>query len=454
MALSLDTETVAEGDRTATSDPEVQATSPLAEEHREALADVAPNEPPAPDPTPAKSARAARKKPTRRKTAAKTKATSSGRATRRAGGTRPFPASSFEDALSLAESIQRFGGGQPVRRLTLFDELGRSPDSSASREMIYASSKYGLTKGSHQAEWLELTPEGDTATKPELSERERTRARFALAIERFEPFKALYERYVNNKLPAVSVMRDHVAATSKLDDASASAAVETFIVNAKYVGVLKPIAGVERLLSLEHALDLLPGRSVLPPDDSGTDVTIRRGPTGQPAARDTDWDHTCFYVTPIGDEDSEARRHADVFLANIVEPAIESLGRGFTVVRADHIDRPGMITAQVIEHVFRSALVVADLSFHNPNVFYELALRHASGKPTVLISRTADPLPFDVAEFRTVQLDTSDIWSFVPQMETWRAEISRQARRALEHPDGGAGNPLATFFPSYRDHLR
>lgn len=378
-------------------------------------------------------------------------AKNTGQRTRR--GTRAFPASSFEDALPLSDAIQRFGSGQRIRRLTLFDELGRSPDSSASRDLIYASSRYGLTKGSHQAEWLELTAEGNAATKPDLSERERARARYALAIDRFGPFKELYERYVGNKLPAASVMRDHLVDAASLDPEYASEAVETFVVNAKFVGVLKPVAGVERLLPLDHALDELPGRSQASAEPE-VDGPARRAATGRPATPDVDWQHTCFYITPIGSDDTEQRRHADVFLSSIVEPAVESLDRGLKVVRADHIEHPGLITAQVIEHVFRSALVVADLSFHNPNVFYELALRHASGKPTVLISRTADELPFDIADVRTVQLDTSDIWSFVPQMETWRTEIARQARRALDDGDGGGTNPLTAFFPNHREFLQ
>jgi hypothetical protein len=463
--LTSDTEALVVDDQMRPAEGHGITTNNVNDDHEEAgtLADVQEREQVSAAPTGAKPMRSSAKKASRRKPATKPKLKAKAGSKAKVGpttpvrkgrGTRPFPASSFEDALLLAESIQKFGGGQPIRRLTLFHELGRSPDSSASRDLIYASSKYGLTKGTHTSEWLELTLEGATATSPELSERERTRARFSLAIERFAPFKALYDRYVGNKLPTAAVMRDHVADAPALDPESASEAVETFIVNAKYVGVLKPIAGVERLLPLEHALDELPGRTVLPPEEGGLEVTVRRGPSGHPAAHDTDWNHTCFYITPIGADDSDARRHADVFLASIVEPAIESLGRDFTVVRADHIDRPGIITAQVIEHVFRSGLVVADLSFHNPNVFYELALRHASGRPTVLISRAVDPLPFDVSDFRTVQLDTTDIWSFVPQMETWRAEITRQARRALDDPDGGAGNPLATFFPSYREHLR
>lgn len=138
------------------------------------------------------------------------------------------------------------------------------------------------------------------------------------------------------------------------------------------------------------------------------------------------------------------REHADVFLGHLVEPAVEALGMGLRVVRADHIENPGLISAQVIQHLLHSRLVVADLSFHNPNVFYELAIRHATGKPTVLLCRTDDKLPFDISDVRTIRIDMTGIHSFVTQMETWRAELTNMARRAIEDPTGSA-NPLTAF---------
>jgi hypothetical protein len=126
---------------------------------------------------------------------------------------------------------------------------------------------------------------------------------------------------------------------------------------------------------------------------------------------------------------------------------------GLTVIRADQIDKPGMITTQVIEHVTHAKLVVADLSFHNPNVFYELALRHATGKPTIHLIRAEDDIPFDLDQFRTIKIDTSDLYAFVPAMETYKAEISTQARRALEEADTAAG-PLSVFYPGFWDALK
>ena len=95
---------------------------------------------------------------------------------------------------------------------------------------------------------------------------------------------------------------------------------------------------------------------------------------------------------------------------------------------------------------------MADLSFHNPNVFYEVALRHATGRPTIHLIRSTDRIPFDIDQFRTIRIDTSDLYSFVPQIETYRAEIATHARRALDEK-AEAVNPLFVFYPELRTVL-
>lgn len=121
---------------------------------------------------------------------------------------RPFPASSFEEALELASAIHKFSSGRPIRRLTLFDQLGKSPESGPSRQLITNSAKYGLTKGSYKAEQIELTPDGAVASDADAPPRERARAQIKLAILEIPVFKALYERFVGNKLPAKQVLID------------------------------------------------------------------------------------------------------------------------------------------------------------------------------------------------------------------------------------------------------
>ena len=89
----------------------------------------------------------------------------------------------------------------------------------------------------------------------------------------------------------------------------------------------------------------------------------------------------CFVIAPIGDPESDTRKRSDQVLRHVIKPAATTCG--YTAIRADEIDKPGMITSQVIQHVVSDPLVVADLTERNPNVFYELAIRHALRKPLV-----------------------------------------------------------------------
>ena len=309
------------------------------------------------------------------------------------GVKRNFPSLNFEEALALPLAIQQFASGQKVRRLTLFENLGKAPDSGPSRQLVTNSAKYGLTKGSYVAEHLELTPDGRTATNPDVPKRDQRAARFRLAIENIAPFKSLYERFKGNKLPAQAVLRDALLDSGYSEDES-NAAIDLFLVNAKFLQLLRTIGGAERLLPIEHIIEELPAAS-----DSqhrpALSPTVGSGPTAPGSASTSEWSKVCFYISPIGALDSEHRMHSDLFLGSIIEPAMEELG--LNVIRADQIGKPGMITSQVLEHVLKSRLVIADLSFHNPNVFYELSLRHVSRLPTVQVIREADPLPFDLA---------------------------------------------------------
>jgi hypothetical protein len=379
------------------------------------------------------------------KKSSKTKEKTQGTRSRR---TVLFPAASFEESLTIANAIQKHAAGQKVRRLTLFDQMERSPDSSASRMLIVNSNKYGLTKGNYSAEYLEITTDGKLATSSDTATRDMLKARFKLAIEQVSSFKALYDAQKGNRLPANSVLEDFVKENG-IPDSDAKECVEIFIVNAKYLGILKPIAGAERIIPLEQALEELPTK---PLDDKleekGVPSDSAKDPIKSKATEATqDWGKTCFYISPIGEDETEHRNHADLFLGSIVEPALEEFK--LSVIRADKIGKAGMITAQILEYILKSKLVIADLSYHNPNVFYELSLRHACRLPTVQIIRKSDKIPFDLDQFRTIQIDTTNIFTMVPNLQTYKAEIATQVRMALKDPDS-VDNPISTYYPNLK----
>lgn len=350
----------------------------------------------------------------------------------------PFPTIPFQAALILPEAIQEHAAGQKVRRLTLFEKLGRSPDSSSSRMMITNSNRYGLTRGGYTAEFLELTELGTTATSPEVSETEKLRARFPLSIEGIEPFQYLYERNKGARLPSPEIMRDSLGELS-IDEKLLKVCVDTFLENAKFLGLLRTIAGAERLIPIEQVIEERGSgvgtaqkvEAVSPQIKSQAEVTGRRK-----------WEQTCFFIAPIGNEGEEKRKHSDMVLESLITRGLE--GEGFEVIRADRIADPGMISSQIIDYLLHSALVIADLSFHNPNVFYELAIRHMVGKPTVHLIRDGDQIPFDVKDFRTIVIDTNDKYDLVAKLDTYRAEIANHVRLAIAGAETGT-NPIRAF---------
>lgn len=123
---------------------------------------------------------------------------------------------------------------------------------------------------------------------------------------------------------------------------------------------------------------------------------------------------------------------------------------GLDVVRADDIATPGMITSSILEYLKKCRLVIADLSMLNPNVFYEIALRHSCRLPIVQIRRKDEKLPFDVGQVNTITIDNSTLYSFVPQIETFKAEVASLARAALNSPEN-VSNPITVFYPAFWD---
>ena len=367
---------------------------------------------------------------------------------------RKFPATTFEEALTLAKAIQDHAGGQKVRRLTLFEKLDQSPDSAETRRLITASNQYGLTKGSYMAEYLELTPLGAEASGDDVAPVKQIAARFELAIKKFEPFKALYERLKNNKLPAKEVMLDYVRELEIPEDQRGEC-VDTFVLNAKFLRLLRTISGSQRLVPIEQVIEEgLPAGSPSTSGEPTSDSTLPAAVLESVEEGEEDFSKICFYITPIGDPGSEQRRHSDFMMEYIIQPAVKEFG--LKVIRADQMSKPGMIGKQVIEHILRSRLGVADLSFHNPNVFYELCLRHTTRLPTVQLKREIDSIPFDLNQYRTIPIETRDPYTLLPKVQTYTAEVTNQVRRALQDAESG-DNPISLYYPSAKltwDHKK
>lgn len=112
-------------------------------------------------------------------------------------------------------------------------------------------------------------------------------------------------------------------------------------------------------------------------------------------------DKTCFIITPIGNSNSAIYRHINGVIRSVIRPCLEKAG--FTKIKAAHeINEIGSINTQVITSILDADLVVANLTGTNPNVMYELCLRHAIAKPVIHICEEGTDLPFDIKDSRTI----------------------------------------------------
>ncbi|MCY3886235.1 MAG: hypothetical protein OXG19_00800 [Chloroflexi bacterium] len=129
----------------------------------------------------------------------------------------------------------------------------------------------------------------------------------------------------------------------------------------------------------------------------------------------------------------------DAVYKRFIKPVLEDVG--FEVLRADNIESQQNILRDIIEKIIESNLIVADLTNSNPNVFYELGLAHAFGKPVILVAQDANEVPFDLKQYRVLEYDTR-----FDRINVAKEELTRRAKGSLEGTIP-VGSPVTDFYP-------
>jgi hypothetical protein len=95
----------------------------------------------------------------------------------------------------------------------------------------------------------------------------------------------------------------------------------------------------------------------------------------------------------------------DTLYREVIAPVAKEVG--FGVIRVDEVYGPGIILNDIQQQIEKAQAVVAEISAHNPNVYYELGYAHALKKPAVLLVRRQEgaDMPFDIRGFRAIFYD-------------------------------------------------
>lgn len=158
-----------------------------------------------------------------------------------------------------------------------------------------------------------------------------------------------------------------------------------------------------------------------------------------------------FIAMPFGTKPGADGRplHFNRIYAELLKPALEEAG--FEVFRADEEERAGDIRTDMFQELLAADLVVADLTLDNPNVWYELGVRHAlRERGVVLVQGPRSTSPFDIYTDRKLHYGVVDGAPDPGTLVADRAAITAMALETLAASTRRKVSPVYALLP----HLR
>ena len=144
---------------------------------------------------------------------------------------------------------------------------------------------------------------------------------------------------------------------------------------------------------------------------------------------------SCFVMVPF-------KAPFDLYYEKLIEPAVRQTG--LRPLRGDSIFRPSPIVGDIWEMIVDAKVLIADLTEKNPNVFYELGLAHAIGKPVILIADDIGDVPFDLQSLRVILYDkTHPSWG-----DVLKSSLRAALTEVIENPIASVPDMFRKTVPS------
>ena len=148
----------------------------------------------------------------------------------------------------------------------------------------------------------------------------------------------------------------------------------------------------------------------------------------------------CFVIMPFSETTNKhTSTYWDNFFNNFLKPSVEEFGYSCFRSKA----QPSSIIKDILKELYNVDLVIATLTDYNANVWYELGIRHALRKGTIMIIEKGQKIPFDISNYGAIIYEdtisgTSD---FKKQLKSFIERIEK------EHP---TDNPVIDFLETYK----
>ncbi len=112
--------------------------------------------------------------------------------------------------------------------------------------------------------------------------------------------------------------------------------------------------------------------------------------------------------------------------------SIQEIGKELKceVIRVDHFSTTDKITDRIIKHIIESNLLIADITYNNANVFFEVGYAFAIGKELLLIAKNVNDIPFDIKDYKVTQY--LDVTNFRKIKNTLKLPIVQSLNRSMK----------------------
>lgn len=142
----------------------------------------------------------------------------------------------------------------------------------------------------------------------------------------------------------------------------------------------------------------------------------------------------CFVIMPIADPDGYDKGHFKKVYEDLFKVACDK--SGFHAIRADEVQQTNLIHLDILQKLIDSPMAICDLSNRNPNVLFELGLRQAFDKPTVLVQECGTPKIFDISPLRYTEYRKELKYREVLEDQESIAEALMATKKATDNGEG------------------
>ena len=251
---------------------------------------------------------------------------------------------------------------------------------------VSSAKKYGFLKS--EAGKLALTDRAKLALRPQSEGDELAAVR--AAIQDAPEISEVYNHYRGEYLPDSEFFNNALTDRFKVPSDKVKDFQEVFINSLKAAQLIDETGDRPKLIDV--------GRDDAVGAPTSKVISSTRKSTA--VAPGSSIDDSCFVMQPFADPFGG-------YYETLFKPAI--IQAGLRAVRADdEIFGSGKIMDQVWRGIRESKVLIAELTMRNANVYYELGLAHALGKPVVLIAADGEEVPFDVHHIRVIYYDVND----------------------------------------------